>query len=163
MDAVRTMTFRTPELLPTVETAEPQLRESRGEVFTISVPPDATVIDGAGGDDPLLTVRWRSAVVRVIAHREVGVMTARDYGAEMFGVVRAFEPTGRDFVAEYGHFAGKSSPLMHRTTGDRALVAMCAAPGVNRLIAIGSSPTGDAASAAEVEAVIASVTPMSTS
>lgn len=94
---MRTMTFTTPELLPTVETAKHEMWESGGESFTIDVPLDADVSDGAGGDDPLLTVRWRDAVVRVIAHREVGVMTARDYGAEMFGVVRAFEPTGRDF------------------------------------------------------------------
>lgn len=158
---MRTMTFATPEFLPTVETAEHEMRESRGEVFTIDVPRDADVSDGAGGDDPLLTVRWRDAVVRVIAHREVGVMTARDYGAEMFGVVRAFEPTGDRFVAEYGEFAGDSAPFMRGTAGDRALVATCAAPGVNRLIVIGSSPTGDEASAAEVETVIASIALMS--
>lgn len=154
---MRTMTFTTPELLPTVETAKHEMWESGGEAFTIDVPLDADVSDGAGGDDPLLTVRWRDAVVRVIVHREVGVMTARDYGAEMFGVVRAFEPTGGDFGGGYGEFAGESAPVMRGTTGDRALVATCAAPGVNRLIVIGSSPTGDEASAAEVETVIASI------
>lgn len=43
------------------------------------------------------------------------------------------------------------------TAGSEMLVATCAAPGVNRLIVIGSSLTGDEASAAEVETVIASL------
>ena len=155
---MRTLTLTTPALLPTVETARPQLLASRGEEFFVEVPTDATDVRGAGGDDPLLTVRWRDAVVLFVVHREVGVMTARDYGAEMFGVVRKFVPTGRDFDAAYGSLAGRDSPLMRRTTGDRSIVAMCASPGVNRIIVIGSSPAGDDAASAEVMAVITSLT-----
>lgn len=155
---MRTLVFTTPPLLPTVETANPQLLPSRGEEFSVEVPTDAADVRGAGGDDPLLTVRWGDAVVVFVGHREVGVMTARDYGAEMFGVVQKFVPAGRDFVAAYGRLAGRDSPLMRGTTGDRSIVAMCAAPGVNRILVIGSSPEGDGAAAAEAMAVITSLT-----
>lgn len=133
------------------------MRATKAEAFTIDVPTGARIEHGTGGDDPLLTARWGEAIVRVIAHREIGVMTVRDYGADMMGVVHASEPHVRIDHVEYRTLAGNDCVVARGTTDAFAVVAMCAALGVNRVIVLGSVPTGDERLAGQVDFVLGSL------
>ncbi len=148
--------FRVPDELPSVQTP-PQLRATKAEAFTIDVPTGARIAHGTGGDDPLLTARWGEVTVRVIVHREIGMMTVRDYGADMMGVVHASEPHVRIDHVEYGTLAGNDCAVARGTTDAFAVVAMCAALGVNRVIVLGSVPIGDDHLADQVDVVLGSL------
>lgn len=148
--------FRIPDELPSVETP-PQLRTTKAEAFTIDVPSGARIEHGTGGDDPLLTARWSEAVVRVIAHREIGVMTVRDYGVDMMSVVHASEPHVHIDHVEYGTLAGIDCAVVRGTADAFAVVAMCAALGANRVVVLGSVPIDDDHLADQVDVVLGSL------
>ncbi len=75
---------------------------------------------------------------------EIGVMmTVRDYGADMMSVVHASEPHVHIDHVEYGTLAGIDCAVVRGTADAFAVVAMCAALGVNRVVVLGSVPIGD--------------------
>ncbi len=75
----------------------------------------------------------------------------------MMSVVHASEPHVRIDHVEYGTLAGIDCAVVRGTADAFAVVAMCAALGVNRVVVLGSVPIGDDHLADQVDVVLGSL------
>lgn len=136
-------TVTTHSQLPSVH-KDRRVLEAKAETFGIEVPDRAAVRSNPAVSVLFdVTVPGSTARVKVFVHREVAGMTARDYGAEIARELPEFFPGLSDISGGYGSLAGRDSPVVRGQVGRQSLVARCACPGGNRILAVATFRTGD--------------------